>query len=108
MCLGGEAPFGKSVGASSSSERRRASVSWMRPSWGSETRARRPEGVQATWNVQSGGLAFTGVQLGVVLPGPALKEGAVHDRLGRGVRILHDWHLGVERILTRDTLVGFR
>ena len=34
-------------------------------------------------------LVLTGVQLEVVLPGPALKQGAVDDQLSRGVQVLH-------------------
>ena len=32
----------------------------------------------------------------MILPGPALKEGAVHDQLGRGVQVLHSWYLVAE------------
>ena len=39
---------------------------------------------------------LTGVELGAVLPGPALKQGAVDDQLGRGVQVLHDWYLVAE------------
>ena len=39
---------------------------------------------------------LTGVQLGVVLPGPALKQGAVDDQLGRGVQVLHRWNTAVQ------------
>lgn len=39
---------------------------------------------------------LTGVQLGVVLPGPALKQGAVDDQLSRGVQILHRRYTGLE------------
>lgn len=50
MCRGGDAPSGRSVaGTSSRPPRRRASVSWTLPSWGSDTQARVPERVQATW-----------------------------------------------------------
>ncbi len=39
ICEGGLTPDGRSVvGTSSSPERRRASVPWPRPSWGSERR----------------------------------------------------------------------
>ena len=41
---------------------------------------------------------LTGVQLGVVLPGPALKQGAVDDQLGRGVQVLHNWYLVTEGV----------
>ena len=45
---GGGVPSGRSVaGTSSSPQRRRASVSWTLPSWGSEIQARVPERVQA-------------------------------------------------------------
>ena len=39
---------------------------------------------------------LTGVELRAVLPGPALKQGAVDDQLGRGVQVLHDWYLVAE------------
>ena len=39
---------------------------------------------------------LAGVQLGVVLPGPALKQGAVDDQLGRGVQVLHRWNTAVQ------------
>ena len=34
----------------------------------------------------------------MVFPGPALQEGAVDDQLGRGIQILHDWHLITEGV----------
>ena len=34
----------------------------------------------------------------MTLPGPALQEGAVDDQLGRGIQILHDWHLITEGV----------
>ena len=37
-----------------------------------------------------------GVQLGVAGPVPALKQGAVDDQLGRGVQVLHRWHIAVQ------------
>ena len=43
-------------------------------------------------DVYSGGPVFAGVQLGVVGPGPALKQGAVDDQLGGGVQVLHSRH----------------
>ena len=47
---GGETPSGRSVaGTSSRPQRRRALASCVHPSWGSETQARVPERVQATW-----------------------------------------------------------
>ena len=49
-------------------------------------------------DVYSGGPVFAGVQLGVVGPGPALKQGAVDDQLGGGVQVLHDWHLVTEGV----------
>lgn len=36
--------------------------------------------------VQPGGPVLAGIELGVVLPGPALKEGAIDDQLGGGFR----------------------
>ena len=39
---------------------------------------------------------LTGVELRAVLPGPALKQGAVDDQLGGGVQVLHDWYLVAE------------
>ena len=35
---------------------------------------------------------LAGVQLGVVGPGPALKEGAIDDQLHGGIQILHSRH----------------
>ena len=49
--------------------------------------------MQATWTFSPVVLCCTGVQLGVVLPGPALKQGAVDDQLGRGSQILHRRHV---------------
>ena len=40
----------------------------------------------------------TGIQLRAVLPGSALKQGAVDDRLGGGVQVLHDWYLVAEGV----------
>ena len=34
----------------------------------------------------------------MALAGPALKQGAVDDRLGGGVQVLHDWHLVTEGV----------
>ena len=34
----------------------------------------------------------------MISPGPALQEGAVDDQLGRGIQILHDWHLITEGV----------
>ena len=47
-------------------------------------------------DVQPRGPVPTGVELRAVLPGPALKQGAVDDQLGRGVQVLHDWYLVAE------------
>ena len=41
---------------------------------------------------------LTGVELRAVLPGPALKQGAVDDQLGGGVQVLHDWYLVAEGV----------
>ena len=50
ICLGGDAPSGRSAGGTSSRPlRRRAWVSCVHPSWGSDTQARVPDRVQATW-----------------------------------------------------------
>ena len=32
----------------------------------------------------------------MISPGPALKEGAVDDQLGRGIQILHRWNTAVQ------------
>ena len=34
----------------------------------------------------------------MTLPGPALQQGAVHNQLGGGVQVLHDWHLVAEGV----------
>ena len=47
-------------------------------------------------NIQSSGLVLAGVQLGVIGPGPAPKEGAVNDQLGCWVEVLHDEDLVIE------------
>lgn len=40
-------------------------------------------------HIESGGLVLTGVELGVIGLGPALKEGAVDDQLAGGIAVLH-------------------
>ena len=67
-------------------------MSWTLPSWGSDTHARRPERGAGDLDVHSGGLVLAGVQLGVVSPGPALKQGAVDDQLHGGIQVLHSRH----------------
>lgn len=32
----------------------------------------------------------------MISPGPALKQGAVDDQLGRGVQVLHRWNIAVQ------------
>ena len=86
----GGVPFRRStVGKSSSLQRRRASTSYTRSFWV----GRHPcqvfrEGTRGL-EVQPGGPVRAGIELGVVLPGPALKEGAIDDQLGGGVQVLH-------------------
>lgn len=89
----GGVPFRRStVGKSSSLQRRRASTSCTRSFWV----GRHPcqvvrEGTRGL-EVQPGGPVRAGIELGVVLPGPALKEGTIDDQLGGGVQVLHRRH----------------
>jgi hypothetical protein len=54
--------------------------------------AKVPAWVQATCTLSPVVLCLPEYSSGWVLPGPALKEGAVHDQLGRGGQVLHRRH----------------
>lgn len=107
ICEGGFTPGGRSVaGTSRRPERRRTSVSWTLPSRVSDTHARAPGLGAGNLDVQSGGPVLTRVELGVVLPGPALKQGAVHDQPGGGDQVLHGGHAAFQGVGDQGRVCG--
>ena len=57
-------------------------------------------------HIESGGPMFTGVELGVIGLGPALKEGAVDDQLAGRIAVLHGRNAAFQGVGDQECVGG--